>query len=482
MVENNIDEHLIISYVFPPADDVSGIVQAKKILADKKLVDLVVSDSGNDLSFDFAELSKKYINEKIIIEMNNKPLNAPDTILFFIEKAMEELENRNNDYKLIYSICWRISNHLLALEYKFKHPEVFWSAEFSDPMLYDIFNKKRNSKLNDAEYINRLNGEISKLGDYPLLEIPSNIYFVVEYLTYLFADEIIFTNENQREIMLSQFPVDVYDKVMSKSRISPSPTLDEEYYHLNEVEADIDDNYINLAFFGTYYPKRHFESLFYAFDSLNHKFKDKIKLHMYVSDTRFLKELIKGLNIGENIIIHEIVDYLDFLNLTTKFDVLIATDLSTQGTFKINPYLPSKISDYMGSGKDIWMIYEKGSVMSKSDVKYKSDIQDYSTSREVLIKILEDYGYVDEDLSFDEYYFNKRLTLLNEYLHLRYSRMERIKAKNKTISKENSTLKKEINRLKSKNEKLKQKNDEFMSSNSWKITKPLRKLKNIKFW
>ena len=188
-----------------------------------------------------------------------------------------------------------------------------------------------------------------------------------------------------------------------------------------------------------FYPKRHFESLVYAFDSLNHKFKDKIILLLFVSDTRFLKELIKGLNFGENIIIHEIVDYLDFLNLTTKFDVLIATDLSTQGTFKINPYFPSKISDYMGSGKDIWMIYEEGSVMSKSDVKYKSDIQDYSTSREVLIKILEDYGYVDEDLSFDEYYFNKRLTLLNEYLHLRYSRMERIKAKNKTISKENST-------------------------------------------
>lgn len=461
MVANNGCENLIISYLFPPADDISGIVQAKRILTDKKLVDIVVTDSGNDLSFDFAEVTEEYINEKIIIEMNDEPMDFPKGILLFIEKGMEELEKRNNNYKKISSISWRVSNHFLALEYKFRHPEVFWSAEFSDPMLYDIFNKKRNTKLDDITYITRLNEEISKLGDYPLIENPSNLYFVVEYLTYLFADEVIFTNENQREVMLCQFPVDIYDKVMSKSRICPIPTLDDKYYHLNEVDAKIDDSFINIAFFGSYYPKRHFESIFYAFDSLHHKYKDKIKLHMYVSNTRFLKELIKGLDIGESIVINEIVDYLDFLNLTTKFDVLIATDLSTQNNFKVNPYLPSKISDYMGSGRDIWMINEKGSVMSKYDVKYTSDIRDYSTSRDVLIEILKDYGYVDENVSFDEYYFDKRLTMLNEYLHLKYLRMERIKAQNK---------------------KLKQVNDEISSSNSWKITKPLRKFRNIKFW
>jgi len=41
-------------------------------------------------------------------------------------------------------------------------------------------------------------------------------------------------------------------------------------------------------------------------------------------------------------------------------------------------------------------------------------------------------------------------------------------------------LKKEIKKIESKNKKLTQKNDEILSSNSWKITKLLRKLKNIK--
>ena len=52
--------------------------------------------------------------------------------------------------------------------------------------------------------------------------------------------------------------------------------------------------------------------------------------------------------------------------------------------------------------------------MSKTDVRYKSDAMDYSTSRDVLVKILEDNGFIDKSLSYDDTYFIKRLTLLNK--------------------------------------------------------------------
>lgn len=414
MCENNSSETIIISYMFPPSDDVSGIVQAKKILADKKKVDILVSDSGSK-SFDgLTDFTDELINERIIIVMNNEPLDYPKTIFEFVEKGMVEIENRNQSYKKISSICWRLANHFLALEYKLKHPDVFWSAEFSDPMLYDIFNEKRYDKIDNKQYVDKINSEILKLGNYPPIENPANLYFIVEYLTYLFADEVIFTNENQREVMLSQHPIDVYDMVMEKSRILSSPAMDDKYYHIKEKYVNIYEKDINIAYFGTYYANRNFESLFYAFDSLNHKYKDKIKFHMYVQNSELLKELVHGLDIEKNITIHKTVDYLEFLNLTTKFDILLVNDLVTGDNFKINPYLPSKIADYAGSGKDIWIIYEKGSVMSKTDVRYKSDAMDYSTSRDVLVKILEDNGFIDENLTYDDTYFIKRLTLLNK--------------------------------------------------------------------
>ena len=454
-------ETLVIAYLFPPSDDVSGIVQAKRILADKKTVDIVVSDSGNDLSVKLANFANEYVNEKIIVPMGERPMDYPGSIIYFIDKAMDILEEKNTNYKEIYSICWRLSNHFLALEYKLKHPDVFWTAEFSDPMLYDIFNKEVYTKFNYPDYIDRINREIAELGDYQLVEKPTNMYFIVEYLTYLFADKVVFTNENQREVMLSQHPVDVYDMVFKKSEILQVPTLDEKYYHISEVDVDIDKGDINIAYFGAYYPNRHFESIFYAFDSLNHKFKDKIKFHFYVSNTDLLKELIRGLDIEDNMIIHDIVDYFDFLNLTTKFDVLLVNDLVTKGNFKINPYLPSKIADYEGSGNDVWAICESGSVASKSDVRYKSDVSDYSTSRQALLRIIEDRGFVDENVSFDENYIDKRLTLFNESFNLKHDEIIR--------------LNNELKRLKSKNKKLKKTNEELSSSSGFKIKNAIKK-------
>ena len=41
--------------------------------------------------------------------------------------------------------------------------------------------------------------------------------------------------------------------------------------------------------------------------------------------------------------------FFEFLNLTTKFDCLIVNDANTKDYKEINPYLPSKLSDYLGS-------------------------------------------------------------------------------------------------------------------------------------
>ena len=480
MNDNDFCKNLVISYIFPPDNDLLGIVQSKRIMAKNELVDILVADRGNYDNIEFSKLADEYINNKMIVDMKGKVFSRQSTIFEFVEKGMAEIEKTGIEYKNISSICWRISNHFLALEYKLKHPDVFWSAEFSDPMLYDIDNKMRDWKLSDEKFIEKINNAISKSGDYPLIENPTNIYFLAEYLPFLFADEIVFTNENQREIMLSQHPVDVYDMVMGKSKVLSIPPLENKYYHLIDSEIDLDKDSINIAYFGSYYFNRHFESVFYAFDSLNHKYKNKIKFYMYVENIGLLKDLVKGLDIEDNFIIKEQVSFLEFLNLTTKFDVLLANDLVSEGNFKINPYLPSKVADYSQSGSDIWIIYEEGSPLSKEDVKYKSMVKDYTSSREILIKILEDYGYGDENLSFDNHYFDKRLTLFTQYLeektaliYQKDNELKKLKSSNKKLKK----LNKEMDELKSKNKELEELNKEILSSKSWKITKPLRKLK-----
>ena len=385
----------------------------------------------------------EYVKNRFVVDINHTK-DSPKAIFEFIDKSMDIIDN---EYESVVSRSWEMSNHFLALEYKFKNPDTYWKAEFSDPLLHDIDNKintKKKHKIDDEEFFSHVNREIQELGDFPLLENLSSTFFTIEYLTFLFADEIVFTNANQRDLMLKQFPIDLTDYVFKKSTISPHPSLPGQYYHKSKSDVELDSECINIAYFGEwYYGKRHFESIFYALDSLNHKFKDKIRFYIFISNEKLLNDL----KVSDNIIVKKPLDYLTFLNATTKFDILLVNDLSTKDSWQLNPYLPSKVSDYMGSTSDIWAITEKGSSLDLMDLKYKSDIYDYSTSADVLVQILEDRGFVDNEYTLNEDYYVKRLTYLNELLEKSYN-------KNENLKKENRQMKNKIRELSSQDKKI----------------------------
>ena len=427
---------LVISYYFPPSDNISGIVLSKRIINNNKQVDVITTSHGES----FVD---EYVKNRFVVDINHTK-DSPKAIFEFIDKAMDIIDN---EYESVVSRSWEMSNHFLALEYKFKNPDTYWKAEFSDPLLHDIDNKintKKKHEIDDEEFFSHVNREIQELGDFPLLENLSSTFFTIEYLTFLFADEIIFTNANQRDLMLKQFPIDLTDYVFKKSTISPHPSLPGQYYHKSESDVELDSECINIAYFGEwYYGKRHFESIFYALDSLNHKFKDKIRFYIFISNEKLLNDL----KVSDNIIVKKPLDYLTFLNATTKFDILLVNDLSTKDSWQLNPYLPSKVSDYMGSTSDIWAITEKGSSLDLMDLKYKSDIYDYSTSADVLVQILEDRGFVDNEYTLNDDYYVKRLTYLNELLEKSYN-------KNENLKKENRQMKNKIRELSSQDKKI----------------------------
>ncbi|MDO5831760.1 MAG: hypothetical protein Q4Q14_02880 [Methanobrevibacter sp.] len=462
---NDVDK-LVISFKFPPSDDVSGIVVAKRIIKQDSPVDVLQNevDESEYLNFDIID---KYINERFVVSADGKR-DSHNQIKEFIDQSFEYL-NERDVYANIYSRSWYMANHFLAMEYKFKHPEVFWTAEFSDPVSRKMDGTIRMPKASIVEnekYLNKLNSKIAGLNnDFKPLDMPNVSYFIAEYLTLIFADEIIFTNPNQREIMLEIYDDDFKRFVIDKSVIMPHPTLDDEFYHLEEHNMELDENDVNIAYFGNiYYISRHFEALFYAFDSLNHKYKDRLKFHLFLNNDHYFKILINDLDIKENIILRKPLRYFEFLNATTQFDVLLINDTITKDFYKINPYLPSKLSDYKGSHIDIWAIYENGSVLSTQDVKYKSSMTDYTQSTQVLVDILKDNGYDDESYTLNDSVYENRITQLN------LTMKKEVNAKNR--------YRRQIKKLKKENKRLKEENEKILSSNSWKITKPLRKLRN----
>ena len=431
-------DELYISFLFPPVMHVSGITAFKRIVENNRKVDVLQSRVKSPQLADLDTYVDKYVSNRIIVDVdcNN---DREECIFESIKKGMEAIEN---DYKKIYSRSWLMSNHFLAHEYKLENPDVFWTAEFSDPLLFKMDNTVRSYKymvINDKEYVSKVNDEIRALNEdtgnnFKLLEDNPSACFIAEYLVYLFADKIIFTNENQREIMLNQFPVDVKNFVLNKSGIRMHPTLGSEFYQIKDADLDLDEDCINIAYFGNdYYSKRHFESLFYAVEALNHKHGDKIRVYLYLSNPGLVKKLLPS----DRFIVKKPLEYLDFLNATTKYDVLIVNDIVTNCNFEVNPYLPSKLSDYLGSGRDIWALYEKGSALSKFDVRYKSDLNDYDGCLLELVKILEDRGFSDKDYHIDENYINARFTYLNELFLNEHLQKNKFKRKLKKLKKQN---------------------------------------------
>jgi glycosyltransferase involved in cell wall biosynthesis len=394
-LNRNLAKKLIISYCFLPYVDISAVVMAKRIRDHNVVVDVIQNNMDGMRTVDKNSnlITEELIENQIVI--NSKPsFGNWNHIHDFCKKGMEKINKivrEKGEYTEIYSRAMFPPSHFLAFEYKIKYPNVKWTAEFSDPLIYDIKGNVRDSKINNQEFMDKVNNLLSKRG-LPKDEY-GNLFFLCEYLTYVFADELIFTNENQKEYMISKFPnQEIVDIIEQKSRINKHSTLKKDFYNLIESDYLLDNNYVNLAYFGAFYETRNLENVFHALYALNNDYKKKCKIHFFTSDVEGFKESMECSPIMDNLEVNSYVSFLEFLNLTTKFDCLIVNDAHTKEYKKINPYLPSKLSDYLGSGTDIWTVCEEGSVMSKYNLKYKSTLDDIKSTRATLKKIIEDHS------------------------------------------------------------------------------------------
>lgn len=519
MVNEKCSKDLIISYFFPEYVDTGGFVVAKRIIENGKKVDVIQNHIENvALDNSLNDLINEYVEDKIVLHAYDAEKWEWSVIKPFIKEGMVELNNQKSKkgvYKSIYSRAMPTPAHFLAFEYKTQNPDTKWTAEFSDPVLFDNYGKERNTKLKDEKYIKKVNSIISQ--DVNLKEMNLNsaldsnltsIEFLCELLPFLFADKIIFTNENQKKLMINKFLLknkgnfkNFKQFIDNKSLIKPQPILKKSAYESIQSKYKIDNNYINFAYFGLFYGNRNFEDVFYAFENISPFFKSKCKLHIFTSQTEFVKRATSDLKIKDNIIINKSRSFLDFLNLTTKFDVLIVTDANTEDYFEINPYLPSKLSDYIGSGSDIWGICELGSILDSNEIiKYKSRLGDYISSKVVVNKIIQEKLNCNEN---GEEFNNPNLTEVNTQEQndilksnlnevINYLKKRNIgltddlnnvinlnHEKQFYINKLENDLKSskvQLNDQQVMNLKSTEEIDKMVNSSSWKLTKPLRSI------
>lgn len=384
---------LVTCACFLPSNNTSALVAARRVRERALPVDIVSQDMtsihGRDDAATQAILAP-YLGKRKTVRSVPKFAQWA-SIANFVHTGMEAIEGWEEDqgtYRTVYSRAMWPSSHVLGATYKIRRPETRWIAEFSDPLSHDVQNLPRKGKKGSDDLTHELDAALVSSG----FDAPAGSALLpwIEHLAYALADELWFTNKNQLSTMLELIDDPALRaRVLERSVVSPHPTLPPEFYQMSDVEYPLDPEHVHLAYFGAFYATRGLTELVGAVQALPPETRRHLKVHIFTKDPRELTSELEHAGLGDTFAANGYAPYLDFLHLTTKFDALIVNDARTLDTHHVNPYLPSKLSDYRGSGTPIWAIIEPGSILSQSpDVAHLSELGDVDGARRVLEELV----------------------------------------------------------------------------------------------
>jgi poly(ribitol-phosphate) beta-N-acetylglucosaminyltransferase len=381
---------LAILYCFVPYQDTSALVSARRIRERGVTTDVISNRLDRVRTVDnwAQEIAHEYIDRSIVTK-TPQAMGAWSSIRAFADACIERAEGlmaRKGRYRSVYSRAMWPASHFAAAALKARHPSIRWIAEFSDPMLHDVHGEIRADLAEEDELITSLREAIAATG----FHMPQDLrmWEWVELIAYALADEIVFTNENQRSYMLgyAKSP-ELAERAANVSLVAHHPTLPEEFYTRSQSKYCLDPSQVNIGYFGVFYATRGLDEVMAALAGITESARTRLRLHIFTHAADEARTEVDQRGLSDVVVLNDYVPFLEFLNLTTRFDVLIVNDASTKDHHPLNPYLPSKLSDYLGSGTPIWSIVEEQSVLSRMHTEYQSAIGDVSAAKEILLSM-----------------------------------------------------------------------------------------------
>jgi len=391
VLNKGLARDLAVLYAAPPYSDTSSIVAARRLQKRGHIIDVISSQLEPVRQRDPSLETIWAANIDRHHETNTRPvwISLPH-LGDFCHRALETVERWTAEkgvYWTVYSRVMWPASHIVAGLYKFRYPLTQWTAEFSDPLLYDIQGKE---KAHAGEFDVELSHEVVRAFAGAGFEAPdlAHPWEWIEQLAYAFADELIFTNVNQRDYMLSYCrDRRLAARALSHSTIQPHPIPEPRLYSVKPATYQLDSSRVNIGYFGRFYISRGLTEVVGAFGELSAHERSRLRLHVFTPEPDAVTKEVADAGLNDVIVAAPYVEYLEFLNLCSKFDVLLVNDAHTSATHTANPYLPSKYADYAGSGRPVWGIWESGSPLSTKPLAYASELGDVDGARQVLEKL-----------------------------------------------------------------------------------------------
>ena len=381
---------LVVSYCFPPYVDTAAIVAAKRVRAAGRPVDVIQNRMAGFRPTDdgLRRITGDLVRRRYEVPTESR-FSTWRLFVPWVEQGLQQMlawDREGPGYERMYSRAQYSASHLLAARIKLARPGLHWTAEFSDPLSHDVTGALRYSAVTEDHLLATLRAGVTDAG-FPPTET-GNLFEWAEVLPFALADAVMFTNAHQRDVMLDAVrDASLRERVRQVARVEPHPTLEPEFYSLTDPEYDLGGGHRHIGYFGNFYANREMTVVLDALTLLPEDQRSRIRLHLFAGEHDKLRPRIRRLGLQDVVRVGPFVNFLDFLALTRRMDVLLVSDAMTSGLLPSNPFLPSKWSDYRGSGTPVWGVVEPGSVLDSHDLAYRSPVGHTTGALQVLAQI-----------------------------------------------------------------------------------------------
>lgn len=407
---------LALLYNFSPFQDTGSTVASKRIRQFGESVDVIACSFLHHKKPDptIERIAAPYVRTRHFLPF------APSWATWVAHSAFAEhaanlasryMAERGRPYEFLYSRGMWSPSLIGGALVKLRHPEVRWIAEFSDPLSQDVTGAHRGGPTVDnacrKELVSAFENSFG-----PMSEEEKSVFAIAENMVFALADEIIFTNALQMKTMVDKIHRrDLKERVLANAKVSHHPSLPREFYEMVPHDPQVSPDQLNIAYFGEFYSSRGLIEVTSAMRSLPERLQERVHLHVFTNyvpvgkggrrprnfSAKQYEDLVaRAVNgvgaegIEHMVTFHPSLPFLEFLAATDSFDLLVVRDAASGEHHVVNPYLPSKWSDYAGSGAATWAIVEEGSTIASMTHRYASPVNDLGAAREVLWSALED--------------------------------------------------------------------------------------------
>ena len=406
---------LAVLYNFQPFADTGSTVASKRLRVHGRTADVVSCSFLHHKKIDptVGAIARPYIARHRYLDLR-PAWSSWHAFAEFAHQARDQATAwiaEGASYEVLYTRANWAPSHYAGALIKESHPELSWIAEFSDPLSLDVEGYHRGALLDrDEPLLSRLTAPVEeRYGRIP--DQYFSIFGLAEILPYAMADTVQFTNELQREAMLDHiYSPALADRVHKVSEVSHHPTLPPAYYAARPVEYAVDPSLVNIAYFGEFYVTRGITDVTLGMAMLPEEVRQRIRLHVFTnfvpegglssrppgfSKAQFealvcrARDGVGAVGLEDLVEFNASLPYLEFLAATGRFDLLVVNDAQSGPLHEVNPFLPSKWSDYRGSSADVWAIVEDGSMLSTMPTAVRTRVGDPVAARAVLWDLVE---------------------------------------------------------------------------------------------